>query len=456
MSNSIKKPHKWLFIPIIIIGIATFIFLIKNKQPPQKQTISELITYVRTIPALKTTITPTVIGYGTVQPSRTWEGIAEVSGKIIMMHPELKDGNVLKAGELLLKIDPVDYQLAIAQAEANVQSIDAQLEELLVREKNSKNSLAIERRVLAVAQKELNRLKTLKKKGSISQSNVDQQQRSVLTQSQSVQQRKNELTLLPAETKVLQAKKAVAKAELATARRKLAQTEIYLPFTARIAAVNIEKDQFAKQGNALITVDSIDKAEVTAQIAMGQMRNLLQGVNNLQLSLNLEKMRHSLSLQAKVILNVGDKRITWKGKFLRTSNTIDTQTRTIGVVVGIDNPYKQAQVGVRPPLTKNTFVSVELTGKPSEQYIVIPRVAIHDHYVYSVDAEQRLQIRPVEIAFTQDDFAIIKSGLEEGEQVLVSRISPAISGMKLATETDTVLVEKIKSLSHIEQEGQEK
>jgi len=67
-----------------------------------------------------------------------------------------------------------------------------------------------------------------------------------------------------------------------------------------------------------------------------------------------------------------------------------------------------------------------------------------------------LQLRPVELAFTQDDFAIIKSGLEEGEQVLVSRISPAISGMKLATETDTVLVEKIKSLSHIEQEGQEK
>lgn len=453
MSNSAKKSYKWLFIPILLIGVAGFVLLVKNKKPPQKQTISERITYVRTVPALKTTVTPKITGYGTVQPSRTWEGIAEVSGKVVMIHPELKDGNILKAGEQLLKIDPVDYELAIAQAEANLQSIDAQLEELIVREKNSKNSLAIERRALAVAQTELKRLQTLKKRGSISQSNVDQQQRSVLAQTQSVQQRKNELTLFPVETKVLQAKKAVAKADLATARRKLAQTEISLPFTARIAAVNIEKDQFAKQGNVLVSVDAIDKAEVTAQVAMGQMRNLLQGVDKLPLTLNLEKMRHSLGLQAKVILHVGSKKVTWEGTFLRTSNTIDPQTRTIGVVVGIDNPYQQAQVGVRPPLTKNTFVSVELAGKPYAEHIVIPRVALHDNHVYSVDTEQRLQVRPVNIAFLQDDFAVIKTGLEEGEQILVSRLSPAISGMKLAPETDKALVKKIKSLNNVAQEG---
>jgi hypothetical protein len=114
---------------------------------------------------------------------------------------------------------------------------------------------------------------------------------------------------------------------------------------------------------------------------------------------------------------------------------LDAQTRTMGVIVAVDEPYAQARLGERPALVKGTFCEVELRGRPRPG-LVIPRAALHDDRVYVVNAEGRLESRLVELEYLQQDFAVVAEGLADGEVVVLSDLQPAIDGMLLDPRPD--------------------
>ena len=70
--------------------------------------------------------------------------------------------------------------------------------------------------------------------------------------------------------------------------------------------------------------------------------------------------------------------------------------------------------------------------------MVVPRAALHAGHVYVVDSDSRLERRAVEVAFVQSSFAAIRSGLQGGEQVVLSDLYPAVAGMLLDPEVDDV------------------
>ena len=98
--------------------------------------------------------------------------------------------------------------------------------------------------------------------------------------------------------------------------------------------------------------------------------------------------------------------------------------------MGVDNPYQKMIPGKRPPLLKGMYTAVDLLA-PATSAMVIPRKAIHQGRVYLASAEDRLVIRPVEVQLTQGDMAVIRSGIEAGERVIVTELVPVIEGMPL-------------------------
>ncbi|HER25821.1 MAG TPA: efflux RND transporter periplasmic adaptor subunit, partial [Rhodospirillales bacterium] len=341
-------------------------------------------------------------------------------------------------GQVLLRIDPTSYQLAIAQNDANIRSVRAQINELTARQSNTRNSLKIEQRSLDLAEKDLQRKTRLLKRNTISQAAVDQQERTVLVGRQSLQTLKNSLNLMPAERDVLIAQKGQYEAQLSSSRLNLEYTTIVAPFDSRIAEVNVEQTQFAAQGKVLAVVDSIDVAEITAQVPMGRLINLIPP--GLELAENTDdimaRLPDLLGISAKVRLRGSSVTAEWPARFTRMNDTIDPDTRTVGVIVAVDDPYRHVVPGVRPPLSKNMFVEVELRGRPRPGQIVVPRSALHGNTVYVVDGENRLRIRPVEVAFSQTDFVVIKKGLAAGDIIVISDPIPAIDGMLLAPQVD--------------------
>jgi multidrug efflux pump subunit AcrA (membrane-fusion protein) len=132
------------------------------------------------------------------------------------------------------------------------------------------------------------------------------------------------------------------------------------------------------------------------------------------------------------------------------SAEIDPETRTIGAIVAVDDPYAQAVSGVRPPLVRNLYVEVELRGEPRPGSIVVPRVAVHRRddgrpVVYVADADDRLAFRDVVPGPAQSDLVVIANGLVAGDRVVVTDVIPAIAGMKLMPTPDEALAERLRA-----------
>ncbi|WP_029134872.1 efflux RND transporter periplasmic adaptor subunit [Sedimenticola selenatireducens] len=424
--------RKWVILIPVIAGIAALMALKKSSNPPVQEARLEQARLVRVISAPRITVIPTAKGHGTVRPSRTWEAVAQVKGKIVEKHPALQKGAILDAGSLILRIDPTDYELAIAQAEADIQATRAQLDELDAKATNTEASLKIEQAALALNRKELERKRQLVGKGGISRSDLESQERSLLAQQQSVQTQINTLNLFPSQKALLEAQLERHRASLATARRSLANTEIRLPFTSRIAEVNAEQGQYVREGEMLVAADDLDKAEIEIQIPINQMSHLMHASRAIDvLNLNPAEAMQQIGLSATATLQETGLSASWQARLARLSDTLDPKTRTVGVIVEVDKPYANVLPGSRPPLVKGLFVQVTLAGKPRPDSLVVPRSALHADRLYVVDEQQRLDIREVKVGMLQPGFATIESGLKPAERVVISDLVPAIQGMLL-------------------------
>lgn len=441
-----------LVLPPLLVGVAVLAFAVSGRQAPQQAEPSEVARPVRVMTIEPTDFVPRALGYGFVQPGSIWEAVAEVAGKIAYRHPDLERGRVMQAGTLILRIDPTDYELAVARIDSNLESTEAELAQLAIRQANIESSLKIERRSLILAREDLDRRRKLLERGNTSQVSVDEAETAVLNAEQRVQDLENELNLIPTDRRVLEANRALEEVQRQEAQRDLERTEISLPFDARIAEVNVEETQFASVGQTLVVADSIDVAEVAAQIPIDQVRPLIRPGGELS-TLSAEELSdlpRRFGLTAEVRLVSGGLRASWEARFDRASDSMDQQTRTLGMVVAVDEPYRKAQPGKRPPLTKNMYVEVELRAPLQSARIVVPRVAVHQgpdggRVVYLANAEDRLVIQPVTLGPAQGDLVVVQQGLEAGARVLVSDLIPAIDGMLLEPSDVPALAERLRA-----------
>ncbi|MEA3278653.1 MAG: efflux RND transporter periplasmic adaptor subunit [Pseudomonadota bacterium] len=438
-----KIPKKWLFFVPLAAGLAVFVLLTRQNAPPQQREIDAPARAVRYIEAPVVTLVPLALGYGRVRPVRVWDAVAEVSGRIVEINPRLRKGALLAEDELLVRIDPTEYELAVSQVQADILSAKAQLSEMAVKETNTRASLAIEEEALVLREAEVERKAELVGKGTLSTSEFEQEQRNLLVQRQQVQAQKNALNLLPAERELLDAQLARFQAQLDSVRLDLSRTEIRLPFRARISEVNVEEAQYVREGSSLAKADAIDKAEVEAQIPIARMRALMRSGRTLDFNrMEPGRLPEHVGIQAEVWLRDPSGDVLWDAQFARISDTLDPETRTVGVIVDVDEPYSNVRPGERPPLVKGLFTEVVLRGLPRAERLVIPRHALHEDRVYLID-DGRLVIRPVEVKNLQPEYAVIASGLEPGAKVIVSDLVPAIDGMRLEGQPDPKVLERL-------------
>lgn len=430
--------RKMLAFPVLLVGIALFVVMMKTKNQPTKADVSERARVVRVIAAPEVEVVPRAVGYGSVQPGQVWEAVAQVQGKVVEVNPNLEKGAILPAGAILLRIDPSEYKLARDRSSAEVRRILANVRELDQKERNTRRSLEVEESSLALSKRELARKKKLQQSGTISKSEFEQEEKAYLSQQNAAQNYRSSLELIPSERQALMANLASARSSLENARLDLEKTVVTAPFECRIAEVSIEKSQFAKIGQVVVVADSIGQSEVPAQVPVAAFRNLLGAVGGSPFAqgIDMDALRRSIGLNAVVRLQLGGKTVEWKAHFSRVADQVDPKTRTVGVYVVVDNPYLKATHGERPPLVKNMYCEVELRGKKRPARVVIPRSSIREGVVHVVGEGNRLKSRAVEIEYVQGGIAAIASGVKPGEQVIVTDVIPAIEGMLLTPQKD--------------------
>lgn len=437
--------RKWLAVPPVVIAVAAVAWLVAGREGPRRQAKEEQQRTVRVVQVAPVDVMPRVLAHGVAEAGRTWKAVAEVKGRAVEVHPELKPGAFFQEGDVLLRIDPAEYELAVSRLEAEIAQAKAQLEELSVKEANDRISLSIEEDSLELAQTDLERAERLALQRATSAAEVDQRKRTLLSQRQTVEKLRSSLKLIPQQRKSLDAALAVAEARLQQARLDLAKTVLAAPFDCRIGEVRIEPGQFLAAGQELFVAYDTASAEIEARIPIDRLRLLVRPGHELfdLAGMGKNAVETLFDFDVVVRLRSGDFQAQWEAKVVRMREQFDLRTRTMGLVVAVSDPYKKAIPGKRPPLLEGMYCEVEFRAKPLEDKIVIPRMALKAGHVYIADAENRLRRREVKEAFNQGSFACLESGLEAGERVVVSDTAPAVEGLLLDPVVDDGLWERL-------------
>ena len=414
----VRSRKVYLFVPPVLIGLAAVGLAVANRSAPEPGRPAEIARTLGVTPAERRAVIPTVVGYGTAAPARTWRAVSEVGGRVVHAHPRLDPGAGVAADELLVRIDATDYELTVARLQAEAESLEAQIREAEAATENDRATLAIEQKSLALAERELARLKGLAGNMAIAPTEVDAQDRAVLTQQRQARELQNSLNLAPAKVARLRAELAATSKRIAAADRDIDRTEISSPFDARLAAVAIEPGQYVAPGQELFTVHGTDAAEVEARIPLDDLRRL--GPDNYDGPTAIDGLFRGVA--ATVRVRSGAFVQEWPGEPVRLRERVDPRTRTVGVVVRVD-------LRTGPPLLEGTFCEVEFRGQPRPGRLVVPRTAVRAGGLFVINADGRLDRRAVRVDLALGDDLAVSGELAEGDRVVVSDPTPAVVGM---------------------------
>ena len=420
---------------VIAVAIAVAVLLVANRAPLEHTEVEIPRRFAEIVEAAQIPFRARVTAYGNVEPAITLNRNAEVSGRISYLHPNLKSGETIPAGTLVVRIDAEDYELTLRQTREDLKASRSALVELEEEEKTTRRSLELARKNLAVGEAEYERVRDIYDQRLVAKSVLDVEEQKVIQLRQSVEELSGRLNGFASRRQSLEAQIARAVQEVRNRQTILGRTEVSLPFDARIGEVAVEVDEFVAVGALLFEAIDLQGVEINAQLPMSAMRKLVSHLEGASLEgrqflLYGGRVNDALSLSARVRLTGDMPDAHWEARVLRLTESIDVTRQTLGVVVGVDNPYAKIIPGRRPPLLKGMYAAVDIFA-PERPALVIPRLALHDGRVYIADADDRLEIRPVEIQFHQDDLSVIRGGIEPGERVIVTDLVPVIEGMPL-------------------------
>jgi RND family efflux transporter MFP subunit len=432
---------KLLILPPIALALMVVSWM--NNQPQasgqEREEIGFPVSFVNVRPRV---VSAEARGFGRVETTRSWSGVAEVEGRLVVYDDDLQVGTMVSAGDLLFEIDPRDYQINVAQREADVLRAQADIQALQVNASNSKASLDVERKILEIYRTDRDRIEKLIKGGSVAATELDSANRTFLSQQSAVTSLEASLALVAPDLRSAGAALAKAQADLESAERDLARTRVVAPLDGSVSERGASASEYVRPGDTLITLEAVDTVEIKAAFQPSDFAQLVGGALKAgQLSSSEDANDAPLSrvkktLQAQVIAQFG-RGITEarQAKITRVTGQIDESTGAIGVVVQVENTARKSQGPAKPPLISGGFVEVILTGPPIENVLLVPERALRYEgdttYLYVADTDNRLVRRDVITGTVFGDQVEIREGLIDSARVVLSDPSPATLGLLL-------------------------
>ena len=435
---------KLMFLPPIAIALVVVNWM--NAQPSATaQDRAEVAVPVRSLTVMPEEISAEVEGFGRVGTTRTWSGVAEVEGRLITYDDALQVGTMVQAGDLLFEIDARDYEITVAQREADVQRAQADIEELRVNAANTEASLEVERQILAIYQADRDRIADLVAGGSVAATQLETANRTFLSQQSAVTSLEASLALVAPDLASAQAALAKAAADLESAERDLARTRVVSPIDGRVTLRGASASEYVRPGDVLVTIEVVATVEVEAAF---QPADLTQLIGTLDVALVAGMQAGPLAapdiadtiarvLRAEVTSQIGGDAsdVSWPATITRVTGRIDADTGAIGIVVQVENAMDRRGDPGRPPLFSGAFVTVKVSGPPTSGALLVPERALHHEgdttFVFVVDGENRLRRSDVALGPAFGDRIAISDGLSAGDKVVLSMPSPATEGLLL-------------------------
>ena len=383
------------YLPILILAIAaaSFLALTKCKQESPPKPPEKIIQTVETQTLQPETIQITLQSQGTVEAATGGTLNVEVIGRILHVGSAFQTGGRFKKGDILLTLDPTDYQAAKAKAEASLARAKLALQEEQVRAEQ--------------ARKEWESAKSLAK------------------------EQPTPLVLREPQLQLAQSELRAAKQSAELAIRNLERTQLRAPYDGVLTEKLADVGQVVTSGpgGTVAKAYSTETLEVRLPIPASEITFL------------------SLSRKATVELRaeIGGRIWTWPAHIDRDTGRIDPQTRFHHLVARIDKIDNHPD---RPELLPGQFVAATIQGKTIPKLYRIPRHAFTEEAtLYLVTPENTLQKRAVTILHHFQDTLLISEGLNPGETLCLTRLQFMNDGLRVKRSADAEIQETPRTQS---------
>jgi RND family efflux transporter MFP subunit len=387
MSKRSERRLKWaLSIGVIVASLVIASVLVATKEEPPRAEKPLEGTLVEVIEIGNSRHEVNLYAKGTVVPAMEVMLQPEVGGRVVWQSPELVPGGRFKEDQAILKVDARDYQLAVESFRSEVRR--ARLE------------YQLEKRRAEVAKREWN---------SFGQMDASDEQRALA---------QREPQLEAAKLAVKAAESALKKAEL-----DLKRTTLRAPFNSMVVSESVDLGQLIGPQTTVAKLVGTDEYHVQVSVPVASLRTIRARTDD------------EPGSPTTVVQRVGQGTIERRGEVIRQLPDLDPGGAMARILVRIENPLGEKG---DLPLLLGSFVDVSTEAQPIDDAIRVPRVALRNgRNVYVMNDENLLEIRDVEIVWSEPDSVLVGSGLQPNERVVISRIATPIPNMLLRTADQT-------------------
>ncbi len=366
-------------LPSLIVGVTVVVLFILISTRPRLAPVEqpEKVWAVNAVVAHYDLVQPQLNLFGEVVAGRRSELRPLVSGLIIEIGANFRDGGIVKQGDVLVQIDPFDYETALAEQRSILKEARARLKML---------------------GRDLERAKDLFEEKTVPEQFLENAELAVIQQETIVEQRE---------------------INLSQAQRDLAETRLLAPYDGVLNNVSANLgNQVSGFGNDKVA-DLIDtsRLEVRFSLSNSQYGRLLEGGESV------------IGRPVRVWWRVGDQSLNYDARIERVGAEIISTTGGVEVFAVIDSDEKQTHL--RP----GAFVEVSLADKEYKDVLQAPESAIYGEDIVYVVSDGRMAERRIQILGYDGTDVLIRSvgdpPIVDGELIVTTELREAGAGAKV-------------------------
>ena len=364
--------------------VATWVVLTAKSEPQAGAPPERPAPMVEVITAAPADHQLRVRTQGTVRAKTQVELAAQVAGRVVKVSENFADGGFFQAGDILLTIEPDDYEFALARTEAAL----AQAEQRLAEERGRSRQAEREWRELGSAEA-------------------------------------NDLFLRKPQLRAAELAVTAAEADVAASKLALDRTIIRAPFDGRVLQKRADVGQFVGNGTPLAQVYAIEALELRLPVSDAQLALLPESL--------LTSSGGLVGASAAITVNIGDKVWNFSAPIVRAEAEIDRRSRVANLIAEFSGS-PEIKEG-RPELTPGVFARAEIMGRPVPGVIELSNSALSpDGHILVVNEQSVLERRDVAVVNREKDRVWI-SGIGEGEAVVAQLNNTLFPGLRVQMMT---------------------
>ena len=395
-------------VPVLILslGVAGFMALRLTRPEPVPVEAQERSWPVEALTVSLGEHVPLLPLYGEVVAPEMVRLVAPIAARVAAR--PVSDGQLVADGDLLVALDERELMSPVRQAEAEIADLEAQLQNERIRHENNRRVLTQERAILASANRQLERSRSLSGRNLTSQADVDIARDAVARAQLTVSSRESAIAEFPSRLASLEARLSRAQVVLDNAQRDLQRGQVYAPFAGRVTRVQVAPGDDVSARAALLSLYPTKALEVRARLPA----------------------RYQQEIEARLA----------EGKTLMAVDKASGQRFRLERLAGESDPLGiEAIFAVEAgELRPGSMVTLQLARPAVSNALAVPYSALHGaDLIYRINQDQRLERQRIErlgeIRQREGERWLLVSAetLNDGDQVMATHLPNAVQGLRV-------------------------